>query len=50
MFGRRASFWGAVAGTAILANLAVEIAADKLPSEGLRRLVGYLHRGPVGGA
>lgn len=48
MFGRRAAFWVAVGGTAILANLAVEVAADKIPSEGLRRLVGYLHRGPGG--
>lgn len=48
MFARRASFWLAVAGVSILANLGMELAADKLPFEGLRRLVGYIHRGPGG--
>lgn len=50
MAGRRAAFWLAVGGVSILANLAAEIAADKLPAPGLRRLVGYVHRGPSGGA
>ncbi|HET6215343.1 MAG TPA: hypothetical protein VFE14_20930 [Micromonosporaceae bacterium] len=49
MGGRRASFWLAVAGVAVLANFAMELAADKIPVEGLRRFVGYIHRGPGGG-
>lgn len=48
MRGRRLAFWGAVAGTSILANLGIEVLADMLPNEGVRRLVGYLHRGPGG--
>jgi hypothetical protein len=48
MLGRKASFWLAVAGTAILANFALELAADKLPSVGLRRFADYVHKGPGG--
>ncbi|RGC64985.1 hypothetical protein C5N14_30815 [Micromonospora sp. MW-13] len=50
MFGKRAAFWGAVAGVSILSHVALEIAADKLPFLGLSRLVAYIHRGPTGGA
>lgn len=52
MFGRRATFWLAVGGTAILANFALELLADKVPSLGLARFVAYTHRGPApsGGA
>lgn len=46
MLGRKASFWLAVGGTAILANFAMELAAAKIPSDGLRRFVGFIHRGP----
>lgn len=42
---RKASFWLAVAGTAVLANFAMELGAAKLPSEGLRRFVGFIHKG-----
>jgi hypothetical protein len=48
VFGRKAAFWGAVAGVSILANFGVELLAAKLPSEGLRSLVGFIHRGPGG--
>lgn len=50
MFGKRAAFWLAVAGTSILAHVGLELAADRLPFDGLRQLVAYVHRGPVGGA
>lgn len=46
---KKAAFWLAVAGTSILANFALELAADKIPSLGLGRLVAYIHRGPSGG-
>ncbi len=46
---RRAAFWIAVGGTAVLANFVMELAADKIPNPGLRRLVAYVHRGPAGG-
>ncbi len=47
---RRPSFWLAVAGTSILANFALELAADKFPSLGLSKFTAYTHRGPSGGA
>jgi len=49
VFGRRASFWLAVAGTSILANFGLELLADKVPSLGLSRFVAYTHRGPNNG-
>jgi hypothetical protein len=49
MLGRKAGFWVAVAGVSILANFALELAADKLPSLGLSRFVAYVHRGPSEG-
>lgn len=45
MFGRRLAFWGAVAGVSILAQLGLELAADRLPSLGLNRLTAYTHKG-----
>jgi len=45
---RRFSFWAAVGGVAILAQVGVEILADRVPVPGLRRLVAYMHRGPGG--
>lgn len=45
MLGRKASFWLAVGGTAILANFALELLADKVPNLGLQRFVAYTHRG-----
>jgi len=50
MLGRKASFWLAVAGTAILANFTVELAARKLPIPGLQRFVQFIHCGPGGNA
>lgn len=44
---RKLAFWVAVGGVSILANFAVEYAAAKLPSGGLRNFVGMLHRGGV---
>lgn len=48
--GQKAAFWLAVGGTAILANFAMELLAEKLPSGGFRSFVQYLHRGPGGQA
>jgi hypothetical protein len=50
MFGRKAGFWIAVGGTAILANFVLELAADKIKNQGFRDLVEYIHRGPGGAA
>lgn len=50
MFSRKAGFWVAVGGTAILANFLLQLAADKIPSAGFRELVGYINRGPEGNA
>ena len=50
MFGRKASFWLAVAGVAILANFGLELAAAKLPVPGLQRFAQFTHRGPGGSA
>lgn len=49
MFGKKTAFWIAVGGVSILANFALELAADKLPSLGLARFVAYIHRGSTGG-
>lgn len=46
---RKAGFWLAVGGAALLANFAAELAAEWIPSDGLRRFVAYIHRGPNGG-
>lgn len=48
--GKRASFWIAVGGVALLANFAVELAAQKLPFlPGLRQFVAFTHCGPTKG-
>lgn len=44
MFGRRAAFWIAVGGTAVLAPFALRLAADKLPIPGLREFVGFINK------
>lgn len=49
LLARKAFFWGAVAGTALLANFAAELGAQYIPNEGLRRFVAFIHRGPGGG-
>lgn len=46
---RKAAFWAGIGGAALLAQFAVELAADKLPLPGLRSFVDYIHRGPSGG-
>jgi hypothetical protein len=43
--GKRLGFWVAVGGVAVLANFLVELAAEKIPSLGLREFVAYTHRG-----
>lgn len=47
---RRATFWLGVAGVSVLANFALELLADKVPSLGLSRFTAYTHRGPSGGS
>lgn len=47
---KRASFWIAVGGTAILSNFLLELAARKLPLPGLQRFVEFVHSGPGGAA
>lgn len=42
---RKAGFWVAVGGTAILANFLLQVAADKVPSGSLRDFVNYVNRG-----
>lgn len=46
MLGRKASFWVAVGGVAILANFALELAAQRLPIPGLQRFTQFVHCGP----
>ena len=46
MFGRKASFWLAVGGVAILSQFALELAARKLPIPGLLRFTEFVHCGP----
>lgn len=48
MLGRKAGFWLAVGGVAILANFALELAARKIPIPGLRRFTEFVHCGPGG--
>lgn len=43
--GRKAAFWGAVAGVSILANFGLELLADKVPSLGLHRFTAFTHKG-----
>jgi hypothetical protein len=45
---RKAFFWIAVGGTAVIANFTMEVLSDNLPSGSFRRFVQYLHRGPGG--
>jgi hypothetical protein len=47
---RKAAFWLAVGGTAVLANFAMEVLSDNLPSGSFRSFVRYLHRGQGAGS
>ena len=47
---RKIAFWGAIGGAALMAQFTVELAADKLPFQGLKDFVAYIHRGPSGGS
>lgn len=46
MFGRKAGFWVAVGGVAILANFTLELVARKVPIPGLARFAAFTHCGP----
>lgn len=46
LFGKRAAFWLAVGGVAVMANFAVELLAQKAPIPGLRQFVAFTHCGP----
>lgn len=48
LMGKKAAFWVAVGGVAVLSQFVVELAADKVPVPGLARFVSYIHRGPGG--
>jgi hypothetical protein len=50
MFGRKALFWLAVGGTACLAPFVLRTAADKIPSDGLKKFVAYINSAPGGTA
>lgn len=50
MFGRKASFWVAVGAVAVLSNFALELAARRLPFEGLKKFTTFTHCGPGGQA
>lgn len=45
---RRLSFWASVAGVSILANLGLEVAANRVNSPGLKRLAALTHLGAGG--
>lgn len=45
---RKASFWLAVAGVSVLAQAGLELVARYVPSQGLQRLVSFVHCGPGG--
>ena len=49
MFGKRASFWLAVGGVAILSQFFLELASRKVPLPGLRRFTDFVHCGPSAG-
>lgn len=42
---KKATFWGAVAGTSILANYALEYFAARFPNAALARFTAATHRG-----
>jgi len=46
---KKIAFWLTVAGVSIGANFALELAAQRIPSPGLRRLAAFTHCGPGGG-
>lgn len=48
MFGRKAGFWIAVGGVAILSNFVLELAARKIPIPGLKQFNDFVHCGPGG--
>jgi hypothetical protein len=48
---RKAAFWIAVGGTAVIANFVMELAADRVSSDSpFGQLVAYIHRGPSKGS
>lgn len=47
---RKAFFWVAVGGTAIVAPFVLRTIAEKVPSDGLKRFVAYINSNPGGTA
>lgn len=45
---RKVFFWTTVAGVAILAPTGLRLAAEKIPSQGLKQLVTYINSSPGG--
>lgn len=45
MFGKRASFWGAVAVVSVLSQFALEAATTRFPHLGLAQFTAYAHKG-----
>ncbi|MDB4872790.1 MAG: hypothetical protein JWL97_3794 [Gemmatimonadales bacterium] len=45
MVGRKASFWLAVAGVSVLAQIGLEVLTQKFPNVGLARLTATAHQG-----
>lgn len=45
MFARRASFWLAVGGVSIVAQILLEAATEHFPDSGFSKLAAYAHRG-----
>jgi len=43
---RKLSFWLGVGMVSVLAQFGLELAAAKIPSQGLRRFVDFVHCGP----
>ena len=49
MVHKRLAFWLTVAGVSILANLGLEVAANRSRSAGLKRFAALTHLGAAGG-
>ena len=50
MITRKTAFWLTVGGVSLLANFGLELAAAKLPFQGLKRFAAFVHCGPGGQA
>lgn len=45
---RKVFFWTSVAGTAVVAPFLLRVAAEKIPSRGLKSFVAYINSAPGG--